>query len=53
MSISVFMLRSCASSMTMTEYLVSKKSVASSRRRTPSVMNLIEVVGATVASYRI
>src|SRR5882762_5023240 len=42
MRISVFMLRSCASSMTITEYLFSRKSVASSRRSTPSVMNLIE-----------
>ena len=50
---SVFMLRSCASSMIMTEYFFSKKSVASSRRRTPSVMNLIAVDGDTVASYRI
>jgi len=39
--------------MMITEYLVSKKSVASSRSKTPSVMNLIEVSGETVASYRI
>ncbi len=50
---SVFMLRSCASSMMMTEYFFSKKSVASSRSRTPSVMNLTAVDGDTVASYRI
>lgn len=51
--ISVFMLLSCASSMMMTEYLDNRKSVASSRRSTPSVMNLIDVDGETVASYRI
>lgn len=50
---SVFMLRSCASSMMITEYFESKKSVESSRRSTPSVMNLIVVEGDTVASYRI
>lgn len=53
MRMSVFILLSCASSIMMTEYFVSKKSVASSRNKTPSVMNLIEVTGDTVASYRI
>jgi hypothetical protein len=51
--ISVFMLLSCASSTTMTEYRLNKKSIASSRSNTPSVMNFIVVVGDTVASYRI
>ena len=36
-----------------TEYFFSKKSIANSRRRTPSVMNLIAVAGETVASYLI
>jgi hypothetical protein len=30
-----------------------QKSVAISRKRTPSVMNLMDVVGAVVTSYRI
>lgn len=36
--------------MMMTEYLDSRKSVANSRNRIPSVMNLIVVEGDTVAS---
>lgn len=47
------MLLSCASSTIMTEYFVNKKSVASSLSKTPSVMNLMDVEGETVASYRI
>lgn len=48
--ISVLTLRSCASSTMMTEYLLSEKSLASSRNKTPSVMNLIAVVDAVVVS---
>ena len=33
-----------------TEYLLKVKSVASSRNRTPSVMNLINVLGEVVVS---
>lgn len=50
MRMSVLMLRSWASSTTMTEYRVSRKSATISRRSTPSVMNLTTVVGDTVAS---
>ena len=46
----MLMLRSCASSTTMTEYFDNKKSMAISRRRTPSVMNLIQVEADTVLS---
>lgn len=53
MRMSVLILLSCASSIMITEYLFKRKSFASSRRSTPSVMNLIEVCGETVASYRI
>lgn len=48
--ISVFILRSWASSIMITEYFFNRKSIESSRNRTPSVMNLIEVSGETVAS---
>jgi hypothetical protein len=37
----------------MTEYFVNKKSVESSLSNTPSVMNLMDVKGETVVSYRI
>jgi hypothetical protein len=44
---------SWASSTTMTEYAERRKSDANSRRRTPSVMNLIAVSDEVVDEYRI
>ena len=45
--------RSWASSMTMAEYLVNRKSRSISRSNTPSVMNLTRVLSVTVPSNRI
>lgn len=49
---SVLTPRSWASSMTTTLYLLRRKSLASSRRRTPSVMKTSFVSGAVVDEYR-
>ena len=53
MRTSVLTPRSCASSTITTLYLDSRKSVAISRKRTPSVMNLTQVSGEVVDEYRI
>lgn len=53
MRTSVLTPRSCASSTTTTLYRLSRKSADSSRRRTPSVINLMAVSGEVVDEYRI
>ena len=52
-NISVLTLRSCASSIITIEYLLSEKSLAISRSRIPSVINLMAVLLETLVSNRI